>query len=987
MASGFTTGYNAEMRTSSGVFESEYKKLNKAQREAVEAIEGPVMVVAGPGTGKTQVLALRIANILKRTDIKADGILCLTFTNSAVEAMRSRLEKYIGSDAEKVNVSTFHSFGLELIKKYFSVLVLSAEPKLLEDADGAIFFDKILEGHEWEYLRPRGDGSRYYEDLKSIISLMKRERMTREEFLSAVEDEIHSIENDDKNISSRGATKGELKQEAEKRLESLKRSREVAEFMSVYEATKREQNMLDYDDVLEYMVSIVEKSKDALADVRERYLYVLVDEHQDSSRVQNEFLRKVWGPLERPDIFVVGDDRQLIYGFSGASIEHFQNFKKTFKDAKLVTLVDNYRSTQVILDASHALLASVMTKDKLLSQRAEAHPIRLFEAGSRDEEIMLLAEDLQEKMNGGVSASDCALLVPKNAQVRRAIDILHGLGIPVAPEDALNLFDQDDAQAYLRVLRVLIDPKNTHALAMSFLDNFSGVPTMDAHKFLAEQKLKEFSLENLAGFTKVSLFGGETAVERWIMKLLEWQKLANSGNTEALLKAMGEHSRADTDVGVVTRKEIADTFLKLYESAKSPRDEISLKEFVEYLERLVFYGEHVSMELAPREGVKVLTMHSAKGLEFDYVWIAHMDELSLNSGRRSLITLPERVKEMLLEQDVDAVKRKLFVAITRAKRFCTLSYATTSHKGREQELARVISELPEEIFARQKALVAIPNTVGENGLSDFAQLAGEKYTNRNVTVSLLNNFFECPWKWYFNNLLGIPWERSETLSFGGAVHNALDRILKSSKSPTDQDLDILAEEEARGVALGKEKSLVRFKREIFEILKNFTQNRLPAIAPVHKSEESVSYNDDRFPNLKFYGKIDLVEILNNKDVRVTDFKTGSSKSKSAVEKRDEEGRLSANLRQLAMYSFLLEENPKWHARVLESRLEFLEAKKEKEYFYTTTIGPEERKLLLKDIADYDQLVKTGQWLERPCNYNSYGKATECEYCKIADKYR
>src|SRR6185369_2633007 len=163
------------MNKSVAVFEQEYKKLNKAQKEAVDAIDGPVMVVAGPGTGKTQILALRIGNILLKTDTKADSVLCLTFTNSAVGAMKERLTRYIGDTGSEVGVFTFHSFGMKVIGEHFKVLGLSEAPKLLEDTDRAIFFENILNENEWEYLRPRGDSMRYFRDLMSLSSILKRE--------------------------------------------------------------------------------------------------------------------------------------------------------------------------------------------------------------------------------------------------------------------------------------------------------------------------------------------------------------------------------------------------------------------------------------------------------------------------------------------------------------------------------------------------------------------------------------------------------------------------------------------------------------------------------------------------------------------------------------------------------------------------------------------------------------------------------------------
>jgi len=915
-----------------GDYRSEYKKLNRAQKEAVDSIDGPVMVVAGPGTGKTQVLALRIANILEKTDIKADGILCLTFTNSAVEAMKKRLVNYIGKAGEEVDVFTFHSFGMKMIESYFQVLDLPAPPKLLDDADTTILFAEILNGNEWQYLRPRADPSRYFSDLRSLISLLKRERITSKTFLAEVEKEIKSL------------SKGELKKDL-KKTESLERTKEVVKFWDLYEKEKRAKNLLDYDDVLENLVKIVETSNDARGDIQERYLYVLVDEHQDSSRVQNEFLAQVWGSVEAPNIFVVGDDRQLIYGFSGASIDHFQGFKKTFKGSKLITLVDNYRSTQVILDASHALLQSTMTNEKLLSQSRESHPIRIFETQYPRDEIIAAARDIKEKK---LKLTDCAILLPKNAQVREALEILHKEGLAVSPFDALNLFDQEEANALFRVLKIVSGLDEGEALALSLFDKTSNVPPLEAHAYLLK--------------TGISL-----GVENWLKKLDKWKKETENKNLLDVAQVIGGElllGITDGSGNLVNSKEILDTMLALASREVEKNPDLTLGQFVSFVHRLESYGEHIPVVVDEREGVRVLTLHSSKGLEFDYVWIAHMSERSLNSAKKGGFTLPEYISERLEEQDGDKVKRKLYVAITRAKRFCTLSYARYSSKDSPQEVAKIIADLPEEVFIKQKV-----NSENESKkiqtsphLSALLKSVGQKYNERYVSVSLLNNFFECPWKWYFRNLLKLPEEKSESLEFGDKVHKAIDVILKTGQLPLD--------------------------KEILKVLGDWVEKRLPEISKKRENELSVSFTDPKFPHFHMYGRIDLLENLSDGSARVTDFKTGSVKKKSEIEKRDEEGRLGNLMRQLAMYSYLLEGNAKWQGvKVSGSRLEFLEAKDLKESIYDHVVTEEEIGLLKKDIQDYDQLIKSGEWVNRSCNYNSYGRNTECEYCKLAEIYK
>jgi len=948
-------------------FKTEYEHLNKNQKEAVDAIDGPVMVVAGPGTGKTQVLALRIGNILRETDIKADAILCLTFTNSAVEAMKNRLRLYIGETAEKVNVFTFHSFSMKVIEEHFKVLDLPEAPKLLEDLDRAIFFEQILNDNEWEYLRPRGNSLRYFQDLKSLISLFKRERITAEDFDMAIKKEIRFLEQDEKSISTRGESKGEMKKEILHEIESLERSREVVKFLKLYEQAKKDKNLLDYDDILEFLTHIVEISDEVASLIREKYLYVLIDEHQDSSLVQNKFLAYVWAPVEKPDIFVVGDDRQLIYGFSGASIDHFQGFKKTFPDAKLITLMDNYRSTQVILDASHALLKSVMSDAKLVSQSKERHLIKLVEANESREEIIIAGLDIKEKIKEGLNPNDCAILVPKNKQVRTALDILHSLGIPVSTFETLSLFDQEDMHAFLRVLKIINDG-DVVSLALSFFDKISDIEPLEAHKFIMGEFMREFSFDKLTSRPPALFARG--GVDKWIKKKFSWKSDFQNKDThndlKFLIQTVGEELFQNKigEKKIVSGKEILDTILGLFLRGKERNSDITFSQFISYLEKLKSYNEYVPLVTTNIEGVKVLTMHSSKGLEFEYIWIAHMDEKSLSGGRISKtgFTLPPSIAEVVEERDIDAIKRKLYVAITRAKKFCTLSYASLSGKSGEQKLAKVIAILPSEVFEKQK-ISSLEKVIPDNNiLPDLLKLVKAKYKDRYVSVSLLNNFFDCPWQWYFRNLLQLPEEKTESLEFGIAVHSAIDKILKSNKVILPEDKDVA------------------------KIVSNWAAGRLKDIAPSHENEQSISLNDPRFPYLKIYGKIDLIENLRGKEVRVTDFKTGSVRKKSEIEKLDEEGRMSGNLRQLAMYSYLLEQSVR-KLKVKESRLEFLEAKNPKEAFYDRIITHKEIDLLIKDISDYDNLVKSGEWANRPCHYNSYGKNTECEYCKMAEIYK
>lgn len=364
-------------------------------------------------------------------------------------------------------------------------------------------------------------------------------------------------------------------------------------------------------------------------------------------------------------------------------------------------------------------------------------------------------------------------------------------------------------------------------------------------------------------------------------------------------------------------------------------------------------------------------------------------------GKRRNFKLPESVSEKIEEKDEIAAKRELYVAITRAKRFCNLSYSRFSYGGQNQELAKIISDLliSGNIFERSsfkdtenKILSHNPKTYviknkGEtfsSTLEKLTKMVAKEYIDANISVSLLNNFFECPRKWYFRNLLKLPEPKSESLEFGSAVHSAIDKILKLRKIPTEKEIE----------------KIVGNEKEVFKIVSRWVKNRLPEINEKRENEKSISIHIKEFPHLNIYGKLDLIEELNKENVRVTDFKTGNPRKKGDIEKIDEEGRMSDYMRQLAMYSYLLEQSRKparaggQKINVQKSRLEFLEAKDSKESFYDTKINNEHINLLIKDIKDYDDLVKTGEWISRPCNFKAYGKInSECEYCKMAEIYK
>ncbi len=982
------------------IFTQKYKALNKEQKIAVDALDGPVMVIAGPGTGKTEVLAVRIANILDKTDTPAHQILCLTFTRSGVSAMKKRLESYIGDRAREVEVNTFHSFAQNLVQKHYELLDFETLPELLDEKGAVLLCDEILHAHDWEYLRPRSNSATYFRDIKSLISLLKRERLSPATFLEIVEKEIEDLSNDPDSISSRGESKGNLKKEIVTKIESLARTKEVVKFYTIYEKEKRDRALMDYDDVLMYAVQLVENFDDVRADIYEQYLYVLVDEHQDSSGVQNAFLRGVWGEQEKPNIFVVGDDRQLIYGFGGASLEYFEDFKTAFGRAQLITLVQNYRSTAPILSLADTLLASSLTKEKLQSNRKGDDMIGLYEYQYLRDEIIAAGLYFKKLLAQGVAPEELAILVPKNHQVRSAIATLRDVGLPVSIGGALSLFATREYEIFMRVLGIVQDPYNAKLIAESLFDYTAQIPPIGAHQFLHNANTRTVSLDTLLQTGgDMNLFDTTNPIYEWGQKLASWVEASQTLSVEQLVQKIGMELFIDTakdHTALIRAVEVVRTLVHL---AQNKKNTAHVADFISYIQRLESYGENIPLAtLESERGITVQTLHASKGLEYDHVWIAHMNESVLMGQKAGGFTLPEKIKQHVEVRDREVARRELYVAITRARSYCTISYAAMSYTGTPLALAEVLEDIPKVHFAQKSAqetqtellasgpTIYIQNAteVQSDAVTELVRIVQNQYTKTRVSVTLLNNFFECPWKWYFRNLLQMPDTKNESLLFGSIAHSCIEWILKAKEKPTKK---ALAEKiDALFLKEGIEETSAnkKMKRECEDAVSGWVDTYFDALLAEYESEQSISCRLPEYGDLNFHGKIDLLERYPDGTYRVTDFKTGKPKTGSSIEKIDDEGMLSDYMRQLAMYSFLLMYSSR-QGSIHESRLLFLEAAKgDKHALYSTHIDTEKIDLLKKDIAVYVESLSSGEWIYRPCNAKSYGGGTsECEYCKRA----
>src|SRR3989344_2064300 len=406
-------------------FEERYKALNKEQKEAVDTIEGPVLVVAGPGTGKTEILTLRIANILKKTDTKPENILALTFTDAASGNMRRRLISLIEASAYRVNIETFHSFCNKIIKdypEYFPTIIGSSNITEVESVD---ILEGLIEKLLLQILNPWGDPFYYIRDIYKKIEELKREGISPEKFTELLAKEERRFKSRDDLIHEKGAHKGKMKSEHKDFERQLEKNKELA---MVYAA----------------------------------YQKILGDEHQDTNNAQNKILEMMGDFHKNPNIFIVGYEKQAIFRFQGASIENFNYFKKLYPKAKLVRLGINYRSGQNILDAAHSLLSP--GGQLISSDKKKVSNIKVGEFTDKNVELYFIAEKIKELLKKNVSPKEITILYRSNKEAFPLAEVLEKSGIIYSIESDENLLGERFVRKILAILLAIENFENDQFL-------------------------------------------------------------------------------------------------------------------------------------------------------------------------------------------------------------------------------------------------------------------------------------------------------------------------------------------------------------------------------------------------------------------------------------------------------------------------------------------------------------------------------------------
>jgi DNA helicase-2/ATP-dependent DNA helicase PcrA len=954
-------------------FKKELSFLNKEQREAVETINGPVMVVAGPGTGKTQILTLRIANILAKTDTSPENILALTFTESAATNIRKRIVGLIGTQGYYINISTFHGFCNQIIQDYpekFSRIIGSIPATQVNKIS---ILKKIIDSSHLKKIKPTGNLYYYIPALSKAIHDLKNEGI---DYL----DLKKSIKIQKKNITSAKIT---LRKRVNN-LSEVEKNTELALVYDLYQKELRRQKLYDFEDMILETIKTLQKDKDFLLDLQEKYQYILVDEHQDTNGAQNKALELLSGYDNNPNLFIVGDEKQAIFRFQGASLENFIYFKNKFPEVRLINLKQNYRSTQEILDASYSLIEKNTTTlaIKLESQKKSGYEkIKICRLESVESECEFIADNIKHLLNKKNPANEIAVLFRENKDSKQISEALSKNKIPFAIESNENILEDNEIKKLNILFEAIENFANPVQMAKAIHLDFFGIDPIDIYKSL---------------ITKTSL---TTSVEKIYKKIGDWKKLSYNVNFAEFFEIVAKESGFISNLlGKPNYPEKISKLNSLFKEAKKSVFANHKYNLSDYLKDLKILSEHnIPIKTKPSaafDAVRLMTAHKAKGLEFDYVFIIGARNKHWGNKRDiNLFKLPIASLMRLDSVEKNEDERRLFyMAITRARKEVFITYPATSDDGREyvpsQFISEIKPELKEEIDATDKYedhILITSKLEADKPKTNEKTFVKDLFLSRGLSPTSLNNYLRCPWQFFYSNLLRLPQTPKLVQTYGTAKHHALQFFFNSINAGEKTGTNYLVREFEKKLKkqpinendfkylLEKGKTTLKTYHDFYKVgFKKGTVNEYKI--------SGVDFTVGK-EKIKLTGKLDKIE-LDSKGLRasVTDYKTRKPATRNWIlgNTKDSKGDY---FRQLVFYKLLLDSIPHKKFNMETGIIDFTEPldsdrgkpKFKKEVFEISTNDVKNLRELIEKTAD--EILNLKFW-DKNCDKKN------CEFCAL-----
>ena len=636
-----------------------YDTLNKEQKEAVLHTEGPLLLLAGAGSGKTRVLTHRVAYLIDEMGVNPWNILAITFTNKAAQEMRERVDQIAGFGADQVWVATFHATCMRILRRHIDRLGYDTNFTIYDTDDQKSVIKQVCK-------RLNIDTKMYKErTLLSEISSAKDELVDVREF------EVKSV--------------GDYKNSV------------IAKVYREYQETLKKSNALDFDDIIVKTVELFKSCPEVLYNYQERFKYIMVDEYQDTNTAQFELIRLLADGYR--NLCVVGDDDQSIYKFRGANIRNILDYEKVYPDAKVIKLEQNYRSTQNILDAANAVIRNNRgRKEKALwTEKGSGSRVHFRQFDNAYEEAEYIADDIADKVkNDGIAYADCAVLYRTNAQSRLLEERMVVEGIPYHVVGGVNFYARQEIRDILAYLKTIDNGRDEVALRRIINVPKRSIGAASLEKVADYAQMKDITLfDALCEADQIKGLGRAEPKIRGFVNLIEVLRSGLSSYTlpdliKSLLERIdyAEYLRDQDEESAEDRLGNVDELITKAAAYEETHDEPSLSEF---LEEIMLVADIDNVENGDNR-VLLMTLHSAKGLEFPVVYLAGMEDGLFPSFMTIVSDDPLEIEEE---------RRLAYVGITRAKEDLTLTCAKSRMLRGETQynpVSRFVREIPKKLL-------------------------------------------------------------------------------------------------------------------------------------------------------------------------------------------------------------------------------------------------------------------------------------------------
>ncbi|MBD3311719.1 MAG: AAA family ATPase [Candidatus Magasanikbacteria bacterium] len=977
--------------------------LNNFQKQAVEYSDGPLLIVAGAGTGKTSVITNKIIHLIKKGLAKPEEILALTFTDKAAAEMELRVDEMLGNIKDEnavgyldLQISTFHTFCQRILESHAIDIGLSNSFKLLTETETWLMMRENLYEFEFDYYRPLGNPTKHIHELLKHFSKCKDELIEASEYMEYAEN--IEIDKDNKNIDEKS------------------RLKEVATLYHQYNQMLLDNNAMDFGDLIFYTVKLIRKNKKIAELLQNQYKYILVDEFQDVNYAQYELVKLI---SKKAQLTVVGDDDQSIYAFRGASVSNIMRFKDDYRNCKDLVLNKNYRSHQAILDIAYDSiqynnpdrLEVKLEIDKKLKfsgknkRNDESGIVNFLHCKDVDSEVREVINKITEiKQNKKCLWDDFAILVRANNHAEVFVNAMESAGIPYEFLASSGLFRQAIVIDSVNFLK-LIDNYHESILVFRLLKlpfwNFSEndlqkITSTAKRKtisyYTALKKAQEFGLSKEGIKTCDELLklihnGMKTARFEKPSKVL-YEFLDKSGYLKYLIEGE-DRGQAKVIREIYHIKQFFE-YIDKYENANP---EATVSSFIEYYLSLLESGDDGNLyqpEDTP-DSVNIMTIHGAKGLEYKYVFLVNLVQDRFPTRRRSeAIKIPRSlIKEDLPEGDIhEQEERRLFyVAITRAED--RLFFTSADYYGgvRKKKISKFLVELGFDSKNKAKdetgsVIKFLPKE--SKSVEEKAEMIYE--LPKTFSFSQIRSYETCPYQYKLNYILKLQTKGNASFSFGKSMHSTMQKFYSKIQQLNEVKQDSL-------FGLPKEtvvKSNIKVP-PVAKLIKIYEENWIEDWYKSKQQREtyykkgkkilkafySSQENNWTIPvalekwfkikvgNYLIRGSIDRVDKIDDNKLEIIDYKTGKSKEKLSTNDKD----------QLLIYQMAAETLPEYKNLGLVDKLTFYYLN---DNLQVSFLGKEKEidKIKKKIVKSIDE-IQNGNFKATPSKF-------KCKYCDFKD---